>query len=79
MEFQRYSTSDEDMFAQSKFPEPRQPTFIDDEMIYFNSAFKETLFAESDGQWKEDTVNHPKLSLEARIKEKEWMDRQLLF
>ena len=51
------------MFAQSKFPEPRYPTFIDDEMIYFNSALKESLFAESDGQWNEETVNHPKLSL----------------
>ena len=67
------------MLAQSRLPEPRYPVFVDDEMIYFNSALKESLFAESDGVWNEETVNHPKLSLEARVNEREWMDRSPIF
>ena len=66
------------MCAQSKLPEPRYPVFVDDEMIYYNTALKENLFAERDGQWNEETVKHPKLSLETRFNEKEWFDRQIL-
>ena len=68
-----------DMHAQSKFPEPRHPVFLDDEMVYFNTATKETIFAENDGVWNEETINHPKLSLEARANEKNWFDRQNIF
>jgi hypothetical protein len=67
------------MQAQSKLPEPRYPIFVDDEMIYHNVPAKETLFCENDGKWNEETVNHPKLSLEARVNEKEWFDRHILF
>ena len=67
------------MCAQSKLPEPRHPIFMDDEMIYFNLAVKETLFGERDGEWNQETVNHPLLSLSARIDEKEWFDRQQIF
>ena len=35
-----------DMMAQAKFPEARMPVFVDDEMIYFNKAHRETLFCE---------------------------------
>jgi len=48
-------------------------------MIYFNSAIRETLFAESDGVWNQATVEHPKLSLSERFQEKEWFDRQKIF
>jgi hypothetical protein len=58
------------MKAQSKFPEPRLPPFVDDEMIYFNVPLRETLFAESDGAWNEETVNHPSLSIETLFDEK---------
>lgn len=67
------------MLAQSKFPEPKLPPFVDDEMIYFNKAAREAIFCESDGVWNEETVQHPQLSLSARIVEKEWFDRQQNF
>ena len=67
------------MFAQSKFPEPRLPTYVDDEMIYFSKAVRETVFGERDGAWNQENVNHAKLSLEARFNEKEWFDRQQIF
>ena len=67
------------MLAQSKLPEPRLAPFVDDEMVYFNAAVKETLFCESDGKWNEETVKHPKLSVESRLIEKEWFDRQNFF
>ena len=51
------------MLAQSKLPDPRFPVFVDDEMVYFNTALKETLFSEADGQWNPETIKHPKLSL----------------
>jgi hypothetical protein len=60
-------------------PEPTYPVFVDDEMVYFNRALKETLFAERDGEWNEETVNHPKLSLSATSQEKEWLDRTPVF
>jgi len=37
--------------------------FLDDEMIYFNRFAMETLFGERDGEWNEETVNHPKLDI----------------
>lgn len=67
------------MRAQSKLPEPRLPVFVDDEMIYFSVPLKEAFFAERDGVWHEETVAHPKLSLQARFNEKEWFDRQQIF
>jgi len=51
MVIQRSLHFDLDLFAQSKLPEPTLPVFVDDEMIYFNKAIRETLFAESDGVW----------------------------
>ena len=67
------------MITQTKIPEPLIPPFVDDEMVYFNKAFRETLFCEEDGEWIEETVNHPKLSLSERFNEREWMDRQGIF
>jgi hypothetical protein len=68
-----------DLCAQSKLPEPRHPTFLDDEMIYYNRFAMETLFCERDGQWVEETVNHPKLDITACGDEKKWFYRQLIF
>lgn len=79
VELQRYRLSDSDMLAQSKLPEPRLAPFVDDEMVYFNAAVKETLFCERDGEWNEETVKHSKLSIENRLIEKEWFDRQNFF
>jgi hypothetical protein len=76
---QRYFSLNSDLFAQSKLPEPQIPPFVDDEMIYFNTALRETIFSERDGVWNQETVNHPKLSLEERFNEKEWLDRQQIF
>lgn len=67
------------MKAQSKLPEPKLPVFVDDIMIYFSTALNETYFCERDGKWNEETVNHPKLSLDERFKEKDWFDRQQIF
>lgn len=61
--------------AMSKWPEPRLPTFLDDEMIYLNKILKEVYIFESDGVWNQETINHPKLSLEQRLNEGEWFDR----
>lgn len=79
LELQRCFFCNADLQAQSKLPEPKYPTFVDDEMVYLNVAAKETLFCESDGQWNAETVQHPKLSIESRLNEKEWFDRQNIF
>lgn len=57
------------MMAMSKWPQPRLPTFLDDEMIYLNKILKEVYIFESDGVWNQETVNHPKLSVEQRLNE----------
>ena len=79
LELPRYSSNHSDMLAQSKLPEPRLAPFVDDEMVYFNVAAKETLFCERDGEWNQETVSHEKLSVETRLNEKEWFDRQNIF
>ena len=52
-----------DMMAMSRWPEPRLPPFLDDEMIYINKILKEVYIFESDGVWNQETVSHPKLTL----------------
>lgn len=64
-----------DMMAMSRWPEPRLPPFLDDEMIYLNKILKEVYIFESDGVWNQETVGHPKLALEARLNEGDWFDR----
>jgi len=44
-------------------------------MIYLNKILKEVYIFESDGEWNQETVNHPKLSIEQRFNEGEWFDR----
>jgi hypothetical protein len=53
MELQGYycMTNKIDMMAMSRWPEPRLPPFLDDEMIYLNKILKEVYIFESDGVW----------------------------
>lgn len=44
-------------------------------MIYLNKILKEVYIFESDGEWNQETINHPKLSIEQRFNEGEWFDR----
>ena len=48
-------------------------------MIYLNLFAMETLFCERDGQWIEETANHPKLDIKVCGDEKKWFYRQLIF
>lgn len=59
-----------DMRAYNKSPEPILPTYIDETMTYFNRFNHDTYIFEYDGEWNEETVNHPKLSLQSRLNEK---------
>ena len=65
-----------DMRVANPTPEPWLPPFIDDIMVYYNIFNKNFLLFESDGIWNEETSSHPKLSLEARLDEREWFDRR---
>ena len=48
--------------------------FLDLEMVYLNKPKQEFLVFDKDGQWYEEGVNHPLLSLETRFNEHEWLD-----
>ena len=62
-----------------KLPEPDLPTYIDETMTYFNLFNNDTYIFEQDGQWNEQNVGHEKLSLDARLNEKDWFDRKNAF
>lgn len=64
-----------DLMASSTIPGVRLPFFVDTEMIYLNVFLREAYLFEKDGQWNQDTVNHPSLSLERLYDEKKWHDR----
>lgn len=64
------------MKISSPFPEPVLPAFLDGVMLYYNKFNQDFMLFEQDGEWKEETVNHPKLSLEARFNEREWQDNR---
>ena len=48
--------------------------FLDLEMIYLNQATQEFFVFDKEGEWKDEGVNHPLLSMEARFNEHQWMD-----
>ena len=64
------------MLVSSPFQGPMMPTFIDGTMVYYNKFNQDFLVFEDDGVWKQETVEHPKLSLEAQFNEREWMDKR---
>lgn len=67
------------MRAYNRIPEPLLPVYIDETMTYLNKFNDETYIFEQDGKWNEETVNHPKLSLDERLNEKEWYDRRTVY
>jgi hypothetical protein len=48
--------------------------FLDLEMVYLNSVEQEFLVFDKEGEWKEEGVSHPLLSMEKRFNEHQWMD-----
>ena len=50
------------------------PTFVDNEMIYYNTQQREFYVFDKEAEWNEEGVNHPLLELSARYNEKQWFD-----
>lgn len=48
--------------------------FLDLDMVYLNRSEQEFLVFDKEGEWKEEGVNHPLLSMEQRFREHQWMD-----
>lgn len=68
-----------DLLASSKIPGARLPFLVDPDMIYMNLFLREIYLFEKDGEWNEETVKHPQLSLEKLYDEKKWHDRYRIF
>lgn len=50
------------------------PTFIDNEMIYFNTNQNEFYVFDKDSHWNEEGIEHSSLDLANRFNEKQWLD-----
>lgn len=50
------------------------PTFIDNEMIYFNTNQNEFYVFDKEAVWNEEGIEHPCLDLALRYNEKQWLD-----
>lgn len=48
--------------------------FFDLEMLYVNQGSAEFLVFDKEGEWKDEGINHPLLSMEKRFNEHQWMD-----
>eukprot|EP01016_Furgasonia_blochmanni_P008305 TRINITY_DN1335_c0_g1_i1.p1 TRINITY_DN1335_c0_g1~~TRINITY_DN1335_c0_g1_i1.p1 ORF type:complete len:115 (+),score=28.28 TRINITY_DN1335_c0_g1_i1:329-673(+) len=55
------------------------PTFVDDEMVYFNTLNNEFFLFDKEGQWDQKNADHPSLSLGARFNEKQWLDQLTIY
>lgn len=59
-----------------RLPEPDLPPYIDETMTYMNLFNNDIYIFEQDGEWNEQTSSHPKLSLEARLNERDWFEKK---
>ena len=50
------------------------PTFLDSDMVYFNTSKDEFYVFDKESTWNEEGINHPSLDLAQRFNEKQWMD-----
>ena len=50
------------------------PTFIDNDMIYFNTNQDEFYVFDKESVWNEEGINHSAFDLAARFNEKQWLD-----
>ena len=65
-----------DMRGIGRLPEPDLPPYIDETMTYMNLFNNDIYIFEQDGEWNEQTSSHPKLSLEARLNERDWFEKK---
>jgi hypothetical protein len=54
------------------------PSFLDLDMIYFNTVLEEFYVFDKESEWNEEGLNHPALDLKNRFQEKQWLDNRMV-